>query len=477
MKKIFLSLMLLLPMLFVGCKQEEIVFEHEKPQFELKENAILLEVIVPAGTSAKDQIYMIGAFNGQDTLNYVNADFCLQKAEKVDSKYGIYLYPEDFKEGKSLSDGFLFVSKLQGIENPATPHILDNCVVGQRYQISIVAWGGAAQQPEIEHDGYAVFVLDETGWDALTLYMWGDVDGLNGEWPGMAVTGTQTIEGVTYQYFDMGAANTGLAENLIFNNNGGGTQLADFAYTINRDIYLRLTADGVEEISNEPEIEHDGFVVFVLDSTGWDALTLYMWGDVNGLNGEWPGMQVTGTQTIKGVEYKYFDMGAANTGLAENLIFNNNGSTQLKDFAYTIDHDTILVVTANGVRGLDADPIPTPEPADTIACTLYVEDATGWDCLSVYGWENVSQFKPFGEWPGATVAAKDIENTIVKDGVTYHIINVVGPDGYSINLIFNNNACADTDDDKLQYNAPAITLSQGAEFYLRADADQATLVN
>lgn len=469
--------MLLLPMLFVGCKQEEIVFEHEKPQFELKENAILLEVIVPAGTSAKDQIYMVGAFNGQDTLNYVNADFCLQKAEKVDSKYGIYLYPEDFQDGKSLSDGFLFVSKLQGIENPATPHILDNCVVGQRYQISIAAWGGAAQQPEIEHDGYAVFVLDETGWDALTLYMWGDVDGLNGEWPGMAVTGTQTIEGVTYQYFDMGADNTGLAENLIFNNNGGGTQLADFAYTIDRDIYLRITADGVEEISNEPEIEHDGFVVFVLDSTGWDALTLYMWGDINDLNGGWPGMAVTGTQTIKGVEYKYFDMGAANTGLAENLIFNNNGGTQLKDFAYTIDHDTILVVTANGVRGLDADPIPTPEPADTITCTLYVEDATGWDCLSVYGWENVSQFKPFGEWPGATVAAENVENTIVKDGVTYHVINVVGPDGYSINLIFNNNACADTDDTKLKYDAPAITLSQGAEFYLRADADQATLVN
>lgn len=466
--------MLLLPMLFVGCKQEEIVFEHEKPQFELKENAILLEVIVPAGTSAKDQIYMVGAFNGQDTLNYVNADFCLQKAEKVDSKYGIYLYPEDFQDGKSLSDGFLFVSKLQGIENPATPHILDNCVVGQRYQISIAAWGGAAQQPEIEHDGYAVFVLDETGWDALTLYMWGDVNGLNGDWPGMAVTGTQTIEGVTYQYFDMGADNTGLAENLIFNNNGGGTQLADFAYTIDRDIYLRITADGVEEISNEPEIEHDGFVVFVLDSTGWDALTLYMWGDVNDLNGGWPGMQVTGTQTIKGVEYKYFDMGAANTGLAENLIFNNNGGTQLKDFAYTIDHDTILVVTANGVRGLDADPIPTPEPADTITCTLYVEDATGWDCLSVYGWENVSLFEPFGEWPGATANG---DNTIVKDGVTYHVINVVGPDGYSINLIFNNNACADTDDAKLKYDAPAITLSQGAEFYLRADADQATLVN
>ncbi len=468
MKKIFLSLMLALPVLFVGCRKEEIVFEHEKPQFELKENAILLEVIVPAGTSAKDQIYMVGAFNGQDTINYVNADFCLQKAEKVDAKYGIYLYPEDFKDGKTLADGFLFVSKLQGIESPATPHILDNCEIGNRYTISIAAWGGAAQQPEIEHDGYAVFVLDETGWDALTLYMWGDVNDLNGGWPGMAVTGTQTINGVTYKYFDMGAANTGLAENLIFNNNGGGTQLSDFAFTIDRDLYLRLTSDGVEEISNEPEIEHDGPVVFVLDSTGWDALTLYMWGDVNDLNGGWPGMPVTGTQTIKGVEYKYFDMGEANRGKAENLIFNNNGGgVQLKDVAYTIDRDTFLILTANGARGLDAEPIPTPEPAEEVSCTVYVENATGWNCFSVYSWGN--DYEAFGGWPGMPGdATEEIE------GITYYVFHITAPEGNTLNLIFNNNACETEEGIKTQYDAAAVTVAKDAVFYFHADPTSAT---
>ena len=83
MKKILLALCMALPMLFIGCEQEPIVFEHEKPQFELKENAILLEVIVPAGTSAKDEIYIVGAFNGSDTIHYVNADYLLEKAEKV----------------------------------------------------------------------------------------------------------------------------------------------------------------------------------------------------------------------------------------------------------------------------------------------------------------------------------------------------------------------------------------------------------
>lgn len=67
-------------------------------------------------------------------------------------------------------------------------------------------------------------------------------------------------------------------------------------------------------------------------------------------------MQVTGTQTIDGVEYKYFDMGAANTGLKENLIFNNNGGgTQLSDVAYTIDHDTILILTSTGTRGIEPE--------------------------------------------------------------------------------------------------------------------------
>ena len=48
----------------------------------------------------------------------------------------------------------------------------------------------------------------------------------------------------------MGAANAGLAENLIFSN-AGNSQLADFAFTIDRDIYLHITTSGVTEIDPE----------------------------------------------------------------------------------------------------------------------------------------------------------------------------------------------------------------------------------
>lgn len=128
---------------------------------------------------------------------------------------------------------------------------------------------------------------------------------------------------------------------------------------------LALLSLGVGNVSAKPHadgVTHDGYTVYVLDHTGWDAIALYMWGDVNGLNGAWPGMNVTGTQTVKGIEYKYFDMGAANTGLSESLIFNNNnGGVQLKDYGYTITKDIYLEVTASGVRAItNADSIPDP---------------------------------------------------------------------------------------------------------------------
>ncbi|MCD8165623.1 MAG: hypothetical protein LUE93_05530 [Bacteroides sp.] len=41
------------------------MFEHEKPQFETKSNAILIEVIVPQTTQYDDEVYILGAFNGE----------------------------------------------------------------------------------------------------------------------------------------------------------------------------------------------------------------------------------------------------------------------------------------------------------------------------------------------------------------------------------------------------------------------------
>lgn len=340
MKKILnFSLLLVasLALMLTGCKKEEIVFEHEKPQFELKADAILLEVIVPAGTAAKEEIYIVGPFNGMDTTNFENPVFKLDKAEKTDAKFGIYLYPDEFVDGKTLADGFWFVSAKQGIEKGAPMHKIEGAQLGARYDESIVAWAGAKEEPEIEHDGFVVYVVDETGWDALALYAWGsDLPELFGGWPGVQPTGKEKIDGVEYIYFDCGEANTGLTYNLIFNNNGGGTQLADYGYTIDHNVFLKITPDGVEEMGTPkekfPYKEHDGQdIVYVADNAGWEAMALYMWGDVNNLDrdgGEsagWPGLQPDGDFEFQGLTWYYFLMGSANNGKNENMIFNNNG--------------------------------------------------------------------------------------------------------------------------------------------------------
>ena len=116
-----------------------------------------------------------------------------------------------------------------------------------------LAWLAVSLCQAATHDGYTVFVLDHTGWENIRLYMWGAKNDLNGKWPGMSVTGTEVVKGLTYKYFDMGATNADLGENLIFNN-GDGSQLKDFAYTINRDIYLYVDTTGVREITHTDSI-------------------------------------------------------------------------------------------------------------------------------------------------------------------------------------------------------------------------------
>ncbi|MDT3366651.1 MAG: starch-binding protein [Bacteroidota bacterium] len=99
------------------------------------------------------------------------------------------------------------------------------------------------------HDGVRIYIDNQTGWDAIALYMWGDVNDFGGGWPGMAVAGNITLGGIDWTYFDYTDEIFGLAEHLIFNNNGGGTQLADYDITFEAgvvDYWLTVTADGVE---------------------------------------------------------------------------------------------------------------------------------------------------------------------------------------------------------------------------------------
>ncbi len=409
---------------------DDILFDHEQPAFPIQADKILLEAIMPTATSAEEDVYIVGAFNGLDDESVIgNEAYKLMLSDSVPAKRGIYIDPVKFVNGKSLADGYHFVSSTQRNEVTAQGDTVvrnDNPSVGTRTNVYVSKWAAyfdpAPTEPE--HDGYVVYVDNQTSWgDDITMYMWGDVNDLNSPWPGMKPTGKETKNGITYTYFDMGAANSGLTEHLIFSNNGA-SQLPDFAYTIDHDLYLRVTDAGVEEITNEPQ--HDGFAVFVDNQTSWgDAITLYMWGDVNDLNGGWPGMKPTGTQVKNGVTYTYFDMGAANTGLTEHLIFSNNGASQLSDIAYTIDHDLYLKVTDSGVEEITQGGTGT-----TAGYKLYIDNQTGWASTALYVWGDQELF---GTWPGAQPA-----KTETVGGITYQVWEI-GDDNATYHPILNDN--------------------------------------
>lgn len=477
MKKfnIFSFLFLMLLPLLAGCSKDEIIFDSELPRFELRPGYQLLEVIVPQGTMPTDKIYIVGEFNGGQEAAVGNPMWQLEKASDTDVKWGIYLNPDDFVDGKTLADGYTFYNSEQGeersLDNQPVLHT-EAPALGQRLNVLLYRWADYFNKPvdpgEIVHDGYVIYVVDNSGFEDLAMYAWGDAEAF-GAWPGMTPTGKVEIEGVTYKYFDTGAANEGLNLNLIFNNNNGGSQLPDYNVTLDKDFYLELTPDAVLEYDPSSNVKHDGYAVFVVNKSGWDDLYLYMWGAVNDLNGAWPGMAPTGTQTIKGVEYTYFDLGAANcdAGLEEHVILNNGNGKQIDDVVvFNLDRDVYVELTASGATEIDPetydpgttpepDPEPDPEPQDY---KIYVQNLTGWSDFYVYAWGDKELF---GGWPGATSS-----ETVEIGGMSFLVFNVSGA-GETENLIFHDN-------NGTQYDALAITLDK--DWYIVANPDGAAAI-
>ena len=471
MKRFFTYLILPVLALAASCaKTEPVDFAHEQQAFKTLSDKILLEVIMPQASASTDEIYIVGAFNGGEAA-IGNASYLMTHSETITSKWGIYLDPAQFQGGKTLADGFTFYNVEQGYErssrNEAVSHTL-TIGAGQWANVYADKWEkyflpvdpdeGKIVLPE--HDGVRIYIIDQTGWDAIALYQWGDVNNLGGEWPGAPVSGTWTANGQEYKYFEYSDEIFGLSQNLIFNNNNGGTQLADYNVTFAegvQDYFFLVTADGVSEAPNPAEggavviPDHDGVRVWVDDQTGWDAIALYQWGDVNNFGGDWPGAQVAGSETLAGIEYKYFEYGDDIFGLAQNLIFNNNGGgTQLADYNITFEEgvkDYFFQVTADGATLLDGpgggggsvDPGPGPEPQPEQPkedVVVFVQDLSGWDELALYTWgdKNVAGEDLCGDWPGIAPAGTQKVGTVV-----YKVFELKDALGRSENLIFNNN--------------------------------------
>ena len=103
------------------------------------------------------------------------------------------------------------------------------------------------------HTGVRIYVQDQTNWNKLYLYQWGDVNNFGGDWPGLADSGTVAMNGAEYKYFDYSDAVIGLNQNLIFND-GNGSQLADYSMTFERgvsDYFFIITPNGAMRIDDE----------------------------------------------------------------------------------------------------------------------------------------------------------------------------------------------------------------------------------
>lgn len=464
-KNILWLLALLFPFIgLVSCSSDDdIVFDHEQPMFDIQADKILLEVILPTGTSGDDEVYISGAFNGGDEVAVGNADWALQRTDKSSIKRGIYLDPAKFQGGATLADGYHFVSATQRNEVSArgdsiVRHEVYN--VGTRTNIFVDQWAAffdSGDEPTIEHDGYVLYVDDQSGWSALGLYAWGDAEVFGG-WPGKTPTGTQLINGIRYKYFDLGEENTGLTLHLILNdvqtNNKQVDDVGGAGVVIDHDIYVRLTESGWEELEVAPTVKHDGYALFILNESSQTDLALYAWGDAEAFGG-WPGMAPTGTQTINGNEYIYFDMGESNTGLNLNLIpNNNNGGVQWEggDLNFTIDHDIYLRIFDGGYEVISKDyqsggitPTPDPDPQPAVGTVIIaVKNSIGYAAphLYVYG-----DGEACGGWPGAAPV-----KTTDNGWCLFEL-----PANGSYNLILNDNGAT-------QVDGPAVSTA-GSHFF------------
>ena len=106
--------------------------------------------------------------------------------------------------------------------------------------------------PAIPTAKHYIYAIDETGYDALGLYAWGDGE-LFGAWPGESWVDKKTIGDNVYKVFLLDAESG--SYNLIFNNWNNGLQAPDFNITANRDYYLRVTATAVTEVTDATNIQ------------------------------------------------------------------------------------------------------------------------------------------------------------------------------------------------------------------------------
>lgn len=286
-------------------------------------------------------------------------------------------------------------------------------------------YAGKPADPVPDHAPYKVYVDDQTGWDATTLYIWNDGGKVKDGWPGVAPTSTEKIGNTTYKVWELDEAyQKAKGMHFIFNNNGGGTQIDDvlsgFEFTGN--VYLRLNAD--KTFQQLPDPFAKTIRLYVKNTTGWADTYLYMWGNGADVADPWPGIRLDGGNkvTLDGVDYTEYYLPQAYVGkTGANFIFNNNAGSQFDGPQnVNLDHDFGLTLTG------------TSATEEKLPARIFVLDDSGWGDLSLYAWNETGNMLG---WPGVHYSFKENIN-----GLEWKVF-VMPSDyaAYAVNYIFNNN--------------------------------------
>ena len=483
MKRIISYLSIPVLALAASCvPKEEIEFNHEQRAFDTRSNMILVEGIMPQASTAGEEIYIIGDFNGGEAA-IGNPDYLMTHSEAITAKWGVYLDPSRFQGGKTLADGFTFYSVQQGLERgPKNEDVLHKLTIGpgEWANVYVDKWAKYFAPPENpdeivlpEHDGVRVYIIDQTGWDAIALYQWGDVNNLGGSWPGMQVTGTWTCKGQEYKYFEYGDEIFGLGQNLIFNNNDNGTQLKDYNIHFDegvKDYFLLVTADGVSEAPNPVEGGSSDPRAAMTETSPWGVIgsiasTGNSWGADEPMvtDGTWHaclGLALTTSDEFKfrkdadwGVNF-----GGTFVALGEAFEVKQDGANikVAEDGTYDLflnpETAQVIIVNQGDPITFPTEPVEPPVEEDKDPVQVYVQDLTGWEALNLYMWGDKELC---GGWPGLAPA----EKTVKIGTVNYKVFTVADALGRSENLIFNGDGGQTSD----------IPLTLEAETFIRLE--------
>jgi len=132
MKKIVLAIAAAFILLLPSCNKENVEESGSGP--------VTISVAVPETTSASDAIYISGSMTGGDVFSVGNPIWKLTRSGQTCT---IELDSENFIGGKTLADGFWFVSEAQGAEVDASGNKVIRTLdakAGKTYSYVVAGW-------------------------------------------------------------------------------------------------------------------------------------------------------------------------------------------------------------------------------------------------------------------------------------------------------------------------------------------------